>query len=131
MTRNYLFAPVFLLLAEFRQCISPCWPDLDHPHVRDAREHILDLTVGLPQVWVVDEMLLLDHLLRALELVSAQSFTPATEGLPLAKPDSKLKRVLHLIVETLQRCRCQPSAGRSLNLGPTLVNNRDSLTFSF
>ena len=61
------FPPVFLLLAKLCQGVSPCWPNFDHPHVRDTRENVLDLTVGLPQVWVVDEMLLLDHLLLSLD----------------------------------------------------------------
>ena len=71
VAKSFLFAPVLLLLAEFCQGISPCWPNFDHPHVRDTRENVLDLTVGLAQVCIVDEMPLLDHLLRALELVSA------------------------------------------------------------
>ena len=44
------------------------------------------LAVGLAQVGVVDEVPLLDHLLRALELMAAQRLAPASERLPLTKP---------------------------------------------
>ena len=56
--------PLKLLVAELCQSVSPCWTHFYHSHVRNAGQNFLNFTESFPQLWTVDDMLLLDDLNR-------------------------------------------------------------------